>query len=80
MYVDAAHDYDNVSKDLEMCLRIVKPGGLISGHDYVRWVDPTVRHGVVEAVNEFVNRTRSCFVMLTNQFDKVDSFAIRLNK
>ena len=80
VYVDGAHDYEGVRRDLQDCYEIVKPGGLIAGHDYIRWVSPTQRYGVVEAVNEFVNRTRSSFVMLTNQLDKHDSFAIRLNK
>ncbi len=80
VYVDGAHDYAGVKQDLANCMRIVKPGGLIAGHDYVRWASPTDRYGVVEAVNEFVNRTRSRFLFLTNQFDKHDSFCIVLNK
>lgn len=80
VYIDAAHDYDSVRRDLENCARIVKHGGLIAGHDYVRWVSPTSRYGVLEAVNEFVDRTKSKFVFLTNQFDKHDSFTIQLNK
>lgn len=79
-YIDAAHDYDTVCKDIENCYRIVKPGGIIAGNDYVRWVSPFARYGVVEAVNEFVNRTESPFVFLTNQLDKHDSFAVRVNK
>jgi len=78
VYVDAAHDYDSVRTDLMNCHEIVKPGGLIAGHDYIRWVSPTERYGVVEAVNEFVGPGR--FVMLTNQLDKHDSFAIRIDK
>ena len=80
IYVDGAHDYDSVKKDLEQCYAIVKSGGIIAGHDYVRWVSPTARYGVVEAVNEFANKTRSNFVFLTNQLDKHDSFALQIRK
>ncbi len=80
VYLDAAHDYENVRLDLQALNRTVKPGGLICGHDYVRWVSQTDRYGVVEAVNEFVNATGSQLVFLTNQYDKHDSFAVRLNK
>ncbi len=80
VYVDAAHDYEGVKKDLELCLRVVKPGGIIAGHDYVRWVSPTERYGVVEAVNEFANRTQSRLIYMTNDLDKHDSYAFALNK
>lgn len=80
VYIDGAHDYKSVKLDLEMCKRVVKPGGIIAGHDYIRWVSPTKRYGVMEAVNEFSNATKSPFVFLTNQFDKHDSFALKLSK
>ncbi|WP_158547456.1 class I SAM-dependent methyltransferase [Rhodovulum sp. 12E13] len=78
VYIDGAHDYVSVARDLELCTRVVKPGGIIAGHDYVRWVSPTARYGVVEAVNEFVHATGATFLYLTNQYDKHDSFALRL--
>jgi predicted O-methyltransferase YrrM len=36
-FVDADHSYDGVTKDLELWTPKVKPGGIMSGHDY----DPT---------------------------------------
>ena len=80
VYIDAAHDYASVAADLAAAARAVRAGGIIAGHDYIRWVGPTVRYGVMEAVNEFAMRTRSPFAFLTNQFDKHDSFALRLTK
>jgi len=80
VYLDAGHDYSSVREDLRLCKRVVKSRGLIAGHDYIRWVSPTDRYGVIEAVHEFVMETRSPFRFLTNQFDKHDSFAIVLNK
>ena len=34
VYIDASHDYENVSKDIDMWSKKVKPGGIISGHDW----------------------------------------------
>lgn len=47
-YVDADHRYESVIKDLNSCLRRMKPGGWIMGHDYC-----VVFPGVVRAVGEF---------------------------
>ncbi|MEM1429193.1 MAG: class I SAM-dependent methyltransferase [Pseudomonadota bacterium] len=80
VYIDAAHDYASVADDLAAAARAVRPGGIIAGHDYIRWVSPTMRYGVMEAVNEFAMHTRSPFLFLTNQFDKHDSFAVKLTK
>lgn len=80
IYIDAGHDYQSVADELQLSTRIVKDAGLISGHDYIRWVDPTTRYGVMEAVNEFAEKTGSPFMFLTNQFDKHDSFALKLHK
>jgi hypothetical protein len=52
VYIDAAHDYENVKNDILAWLPKIKDGGYIAGHDY-RY-DPNI--GVYEAVNDvFVN-------------------------
>ena len=48
VYIDAAHDYDNVRQDILTWLPKIKKGGHIGGHDY-RY-DPNI--GVYEAVND----------------------------
>jgi hypothetical protein len=48
LYLDAAHDYDNVLKDLQHWVPKVVRGGVIAGHDYL---NPA--YGVKEAVMEF---------------------------
>lgn len=80
VYVDAGHDYENARQDLESAFKVVKSGGLICGHDYVRWAGVADRYGVVEAVNEFAHRTRAKLIYLTNQYDKHDSFCLQLEK
>jgi hypothetical protein len=49
VYIDAAHDYDTVKRDLETWSKKVKSGGFICGHDYNSNSWP----GVVQAVDEF---------------------------
>ena len=58
VFIDGSHDYDSVKQDIENWSRLIKPGGIISGHDY--W---SSHGGVMDAVNytgEFktVPRTR----------------------
>jgi len=50
VFIDAQHDYHSVKKDIELWAPKVKPGGLISGHDY----DPKFP-GVIQAVDESFN-------------------------
>jgi hypothetical protein len=48
VYIDAAHDYDNVLNDLKLSFPKVVSGGIISGHDYLN-----MSYGVNKAVNDF---------------------------
>lgn len=49
VFIDAAHDYENVKADILAWRPKVKPGGYLGGHDY-NGLFP----GVIEAVNEVV--------------------------
>lgn len=49
IFIDAAHDYENVKQDVHIAFRAIKPGGIICGHDY-----HSDGVGVVQAVNELV--------------------------
>lgn len=48
VFIDAQHDYDSVRRDILFWKQKVKPGGLLSGHDYDNNF-PGVRHAVDEA-------------------------------
>jgi predicted O-methyltransferase YrrM len=57
VFIDAAHDYDNVLADITAWLPKVKVGGVISGHDYTH--EP-VRRAVHELL-ENVKNTSNCW-------------------
>jgi predicted O-methyltransferase YrrM len=49
VYIDAAHDYDNVKKDIQTWLPKVKRNGFISGHDIII---PGVKQAVSELIGD----------------------------
>jgi hypothetical protein len=51
VYIDGAHDFDNVMMDLILWSPKVRKGGIVSGHDYME----NYRQGVVQAVNTYVH-------------------------
>lgn len=78
VYIDAAHDYASVVRDLDACRIRIKRGGFIVGHDYTIWSNNGIsRFGVVEAVNEFCvhHGWEMCF--LTHESHRHCSYAIR---
>jgi hypothetical protein len=77
VYIDAGHDFDSVSKDLEAALPKLKPGGIIAGHDYVRWGRFGYRCGVIEAVAKFCIEHEFKIVGLTFERQYPPSYALR---
>ena len=57
LYIDGVHTYDQVKKDIENYKHIIKPGGLICGHDYC----PAFQ-GVMDAVDEAFGKPDLTFV------------------
>lgn len=54
IYIDAAHDYSSVKKDLEQSSRTIKEDGYIIMNDYIMYDHLAMsKYGVVEATNEF---------------------------
>lgn len=78
VYLDAAHDYDSVSKDLSAVLPKMRDAGIICGHDYTRWSSQGIhRWGVVEAVNMFCLKHNWEFLFLTHETHRHISYALR---
>jgi predicted O-methyltransferase YrrM len=78
VYIDTDHSYETTAKELEICRKKVKKGGIIAGHDYVTgfWI-LNHRYGVVEAVNEFCIKYNWEMIYLTIEHHRHLSFAIR---
>jgi predicted O-methyltransferase YrrM len=62
VFIDAAHDYESVTKDINAWFPKVKIGGIISGHDY------RYNMGVYPAVNDFfkdkqIHQMGSCWLV-----------------
>jgi hypothetical protein len=53
VYIDARHDYESVTEDLEAWCSKVRPGGILAGHDYVDGDLPEGEFYVKSAVDEF---------------------------
>ena len=51
IFIDANHTFDFVMQDIIEWSKLVRPGGLVSGHDYYR----TRWSGVVDAVDAYTN-------------------------
>lgn len=47
VFLDGSHDYDDVAWECEHYSKIIRPGGVLSGHDY------DIFEGVNKAVDEF---------------------------
>jgi len=54
IYIDANHTFKFIAEDLKNWWPKLKPGGLISGHDYQKHTHNKQVFGVVEAVDRFV--------------------------
>lgn len=61
VFIDAAHDYENVRADIAAWLPKVKKGGILAGHDYMcGW--PGVDRAVAEAFS-FVTFADNCWMV-----------------
>lgn len=52
VYIDGNHEFSFVASDISFWLKKVRPGGIISGHDYIRRPMPTQTH-VHQVVNAY---------------------------
>ena len=51
VFIDAAHEYDDVKSDIEKCRDVLVDGGLMAFHDYREPAHP----GVTRAVDELID-------------------------
>ena len=58
VYIDGAHDYENVKKDIENYWELIKIGGVIGGDDFFNgYAEAKISHtGLINAVLEFTTK------------------------
>ena len=56
VFIDANHEFQNCANDIAAWSKKVKPGGIISGHDYIR---VTLREELIEVVDAVNGWTRA---------------------
>lgn len=67
VYIDADHSFDAVYSDLQAFYPLVKPGGILAGHDYIDVTFPSGhRNGVVDAVKKF-SKEKSLNIITTGE-------------
>lgn len=71
IYIDAAHDYDNVYRDLTLSYPKVVSGGIISGHDYLGY------SSVNRAVNDFCKQMDLEINIVPDEEPAMASFWVR---
>jgi len=60
VYIDAAHDYDNVKADILAWRQKLKAGGVLAGHDYGPHAP-----GVIKAVDELIGKPSKVYAETT---------------
>jgi len=68
VYIDANHDFINFAMDLQFWLRKVKPGGIMSGHDYAFY-----------SYNKF-NHVKRCLNAYAREYRLLPIFAVMENR
>jgi predicted O-methyltransferase YrrM len=71
VYIDANHDYEHCSQDIEAWFPKVRHGGLVAGHDYLDWTidqGAPVNFGVKQAVTEFCTKHGYKLHLTTDDF------------
>jgi hypothetical protein len=78
VYIDSDHSYEVTVRELDICRRKVKPGGMIAGHDFCKGnIAKRLPYGVIEAVNEFCVAYHWTYAYLTLESHGHFSFCIR---
>lgn len=76
VYIDANHSYENVKEDLEAWSKIVRKGGIVSGHDYGHFKHRDRNIGTKRAIDEHIKK-HNVVLFLVNQNYQTSWFFIK---
>lgn len=69
VYIDGAHDYENVRHDINEWSKKVRIGGIVAGHDYFYYTNPAgLEFGIVRAVDEYVKENNQQLMVTKEEF------------
>ncbi|MDR2447402.1 MAG: class I SAM-dependent methyltransferase [Treponema sp.] len=81
VYLDAAHDYDSVKKDIRVLLNKVKNNGIIQFNDYTLydWATNTP-YGVIRAVDEMLVSDKHEIIFFCLQTSGFNDIVVKIKK
>lgn len=68
VYIDANHSYKNMKEDLEGWSKIVRKGGIVSGHDYGHFKHKNLNLGTKKAIDEYVAEHKVKLFLVNRNF------------
>jgi predicted O-methyltransferase YrrM len=77
VYIDANHDYSHVLEDIEAWAKIVKPGGIVSGHDYGHYKYWFMTLGSRRAIDTYVKNHGIKMLFLPNRNYQTSWFFVK---
>lgn len=80
LYLDAAHDYESVRKDIAAIYPKMKRGAIIQFNDYTYGNSKASAYGVIPEVNRFINSTNSEVMFLCLEKGGYHDLVVRVNK
>ncbi|MDR0375711.1 MAG: class I SAM-dependent methyltransferase [Treponema sp.] len=81
VYLDAAHDYDSVKKDIRVLLNKVKNNGIIQFNDYTLYDWSTnAPYGVVRAVDEMLVSGKHEIIFFCLQTGGFNDIVVKIKK
>lgn len=79
VYLDAAHDYESVKRDVTALYPKMKHYGIIQFNDYT-YGNPSVVYGVVPVVNGLINKTESKVLFFCIDKSGYHDIVVQINK
>ena len=82
IYLDAAHDYESVTRDIEVIKRKIRNGGIVQFNDY-GYVNVTAKeysYGVLPAVNKFLWETNCEVLYYCINSNGLEDLVVRIDK
>ncbi len=77
VYIDGDHRYQQVLKDLTAWSKIVRPDGIVSGHDYLTFKHPEIGVPVKRAIDRYIRNLQIKRLFLVNKNNQSNWFFIK---